>query len=238
MLSSDVTKSQRATLRRIEAHILHMHRDQGAQSETLGMVEVVSMPGDASSLLNYIAPRRSAAWVSTSALRDGLDRLKAIGCPPRVVFYDRLLPPVFKQSLVEIGLQLEQEESIYALGLSANEAKSTSSGARSVHLWVSQANHAPVMGRLHALPTLATGMIDHIQAVDQGSIGALLLAARRAAASRSIDFLFMTTDSADVESLGFEFLGHRVIFGAAASEKRSTGTYDRVAQPLPPPPSD
>ncbi len=210
MLSSDVTKNQRATLRRIEAHILQAHLDQGAQSETVGMVEVVHLPDDARSPLNYITPRRSAAWVSTNALHDGLSRLKALGCPARVVFYDGLLPPVFKQSLLEIGLQLEQEEPIYALMLPEKEPKLSSTQSRSIHLWVSQVNHPPVMGRLHVLPTLGSGMVDHIQADESDGIAALLAAARRAAVNRGLALLFVTSALSDASPLGYEFLGHRL----------------------------
>lgn len=98
-------KMVRTMLRRIEEHNLLAQLDTGALCETVNMMEIIHHPEDARAEANYATPRRSAAWVSAPAVREGLARLQALERTPHVVYLEGLLLPVFRQTLTSVGLE-------------------------------------------------------------------------------------------------------------------------------------
>ncbi|MCA9906291.1 MAG: hypothetical protein KC547_20690, partial [Anaerolineae bacterium] len=106
-------KAQRAALRRVEHDRFETVSARGTRHETLNLVIVVYHPSDDAPDLNYVAPRRGTAWVSASALQEGLLRLQALGRTPRFAYLEGLLPPFFRQTLVESGLELVQDDPVF-----------------------------------------------------------------------------------------------------------------------------
>jgi hypothetical protein len=118
MNTPDDIKQVRTLLRRIEGHRIQTHQDRGALHETVNMVEVLHHPTSALPELNYLMPRRGAAWVSAAALETGIARMVALGRTPHVIYLEQLLPPVFRQTLEQAGMQWAAESPIYATDLS------------------------------------------------------------------------------------------------------------------------
>lgn len=106
-------KAQRIALRHVEHNRFEADEARGTCHETLNLVIVVYHPSDTAPDLNYVTPRRGTAWVSTSALREGLLRLQELGRSPRFVYLEGLLPPFFRQTLVESGLELMQDDPVF-----------------------------------------------------------------------------------------------------------------------------
>jgi hypothetical protein len=102
-------KESRQTLRTIHNHLQQAHHHTGIVQEDIGLVEVVYHPDTALSVLNYVTPRRSTAWVPAPEVKKGLDRLRSLNRAPRVLYIDELFLPMFAQSLTGLGLQLECE---------------------------------------------------------------------------------------------------------------------------------
>jgi hypothetical protein len=114
MNTPDDIKQVRTLLRSIEAHRIQTHQDRGALHETVNMVEVLHHPTSALPELNYIMPRRGTAWVSAAALQTGIERITALGRAPHLVYLEPLLPPAFRQTLEQVGMQWAAESAIYA----------------------------------------------------------------------------------------------------------------------------
>jgi hypothetical protein len=110
----EVIKYTRTCLRMAEAHDLQTALDAGAQHETVNMVEVVHHPTSALPGLNYMTPRRGAAWVTARAVQEGMAQLAALGRAARIVYYDGLMPDIFRQTLLDCGLQWSSESAVYA----------------------------------------------------------------------------------------------------------------------------
>ncbi|MDX2136619.1 MAG: hypothetical protein SF123_00870 [Chloroflexota bacterium] len=123
MNTADDIKQVRTLLRRIEGHRIQTHQDRGALHETVNMVEVLYHPTSALPELNYLMPRRGAAWVSAAALQTGIERIIAVGRTPHIVYLEPLLPPVFRQTLEQVEMRRAAESSIYAVDVSDAPAR-------------------------------------------------------------------------------------------------------------------
>lgn len=114
MTDPETIKAMRSLLRRVDEHDQAVAHEEGAQRHSLNILDVVYHPTNPLPTLNYITPRRGAAWVSTNAVQQGLERLAELGRAPRLLFFEGLMPPVFRQSLAEFGLQWAGESQILA----------------------------------------------------------------------------------------------------------------------------
>ena len=114
MTDSEAIKHARTCLRRAEAHDLQTALDAGVTHETLNVVEVVHHLSNALPNLNYLTPRQNVAWVMGSAVLEGMDRLESLGRVGRMIYYEGLLPTIFRQTLAGIGLQSISESQVYA----------------------------------------------------------------------------------------------------------------------------
>lgn len=114
MTDNSEIKITRTMLRRIEEHRLLSQINRGVICETVNMVDVVYHPFDASPALNYITPRRSAAWVSAGAASEGLARLAQLERMAHVIYLEGLMMPIFRQTLAGIGLEWSKEDALYA----------------------------------------------------------------------------------------------------------------------------
>jgi N-acetylglutamate synthase-like GNAT family acetyltransferase len=120
MTDPETIKAMRSLLRRVDEHDQAVAHEEGAQRQSLNMLDVVYHPTNPLPNLNYITPRRGAAWVSTNAVQQGLERLAELGRAPRLLYFEGLMPPIFRQSLAEFGLQWAGESSIFATSELAN----------------------------------------------------------------------------------------------------------------------
>lgn len=114
MTDPETIRTLRSLLRRVDDHDQAVALEEGARRESLNMLDVVYHPTNPLPTLNYLTPRRGAAWVSTNAVQDGLYRLAELGRAPRLLYLEGLMPPIFRQSLESLGLQLAGESQIYA----------------------------------------------------------------------------------------------------------------------------
>jgi hypothetical protein len=114
MTDPETIKTIRALLRRVDEHDQAVAHEEGAQRLSLNMLDVVYHPTNPLPTLNYVTPRRGAAWVSTNAVQQGMERLAELGRAPRLLFFEGLMPPIFRQSLAEFGLQWAGESQILA----------------------------------------------------------------------------------------------------------------------------
>lgn len=102
-------KEARNIMRRVEAHLRQSHLDMGANDEDIGFVAVIHHISSPLPSLNYVTPRKNTAWVSGNHIQQGLNALREKGRVARVRFAEGLYPPVFEQSLRELGLKIESE---------------------------------------------------------------------------------------------------------------------------------
>ena len=105
--SRDDIRATQTIMRRVEAHVQHQQKVQGATHERLNMMEVFYHPQTALPHFNYAAPRPKTAWVATTYIQQGLDALRERGRGARVRYMADLYPSVFAQTLTRIGLRLE-----------------------------------------------------------------------------------------------------------------------------------
>ncbi len=114
MTDPETLKAARVLLRRIDEHDQAVAHEEGAQRESLNILDVVFHPTNALPTLNYLTPRRGAAWVSVNAVEQGITRLAELGRAPRLLYYEGLVPPIFRQTLQDFGLQWAGESQILA----------------------------------------------------------------------------------------------------------------------------
>ncbi len=109
MMDESAIRESRQMLRQVHEHLLLAHQDLGAYRETISVVDVVHHPINPLPDFNYVTPRRNTAWVSGQYVKQGLDRLRALGRTPRVQYVEGLFPPLFAKTLLDLGLELERE---------------------------------------------------------------------------------------------------------------------------------
>lgn len=106
---ASIEKETKTILREVQDHLYQVHQNLGAERITLGMVEVLFHSTSTLSTLNYVTPRRNAAWVSSTQLRQGLSYLREHQRTPRVQFIEALFPPQFAETLRQSNLTVERE---------------------------------------------------------------------------------------------------------------------------------
>lgn len=102
-------KEARNIMRRVESHLRQSHLDMGAKDENIGFVDVIYHTTSPLPSLNYVTPRKNTAWVSGNHIQQGLDALRDKERVCRVRFAEGLYPPVFENTLRELGLKVESE---------------------------------------------------------------------------------------------------------------------------------
>ncbi|MEO8608764.1 MAG: GNAT family N-acetyltransferase [Chloroflexota bacterium] len=107
-------KESRVILRQVQDHLIYVHTNLGAVRETVGLVEVFHHPTNPLPNLNYVTPRRNTAWVSSQAVKEGLNHLNTFGRSARVQYIEGLFPPLFAKTLRDLKLQVERETPIMA----------------------------------------------------------------------------------------------------------------------------
>lgn len=108
-MSDEAIKEARATMRQVHEHLLQAHLHLGAESETVGFVDVIHHASNPAAHLNYITPRRNTAWVSSKHIETGLDHMRKLERRPRVQIAEGLFPPMFIKTLRDLGLEAERE---------------------------------------------------------------------------------------------------------------------------------
>lgn len=111
-MSDAAVKESRRVLRLVQAHLSQSHANLGVQQQTLGLVEVMYHPENNLPHLNYVSPRQKTAWVPGPEVEKGLSHLESLGRAPRVSYIEGLYPPLFAQSLRQLGLEVESETPI------------------------------------------------------------------------------------------------------------------------------
>jgi N-acetylglutamate synthase-like GNAT family acetyltransferase len=114
MLDPEALKAARVMLRRVDDHDYAVARDEGAQRDSLNMLDVVHHASNPLPTLNYLTPRRGAAWVSLKDVQVGMEHMAALGRAPRLLYLEGLMPPQFRQTLENYGLQWAGESQIFA----------------------------------------------------------------------------------------------------------------------------
>jgi len=146
--SREEIKANRTLLRRIEQERTQATLERGAQHETLNLVTVIHHPNETALELNYVTPRRGVAWVSASAVKEGLVRLADLQRVPYFVYLEGLLPPFFRQTLTGIGLELVQDDPILdpevdeedspTVGRLVGYGAPSGAARKNVHEWLAQ----------------------------------------------------------------------------------------------------
>lgn len=108
-MSDAQIKEARTIMRRVQEHLRQSHINMGAQTQTVGFVDVIYHDNKLVPALNYVMPRKNTAWVSGKHIENGLEVLKQKDRIMRVLFVEGLYPPVFLRALRDIGLTVEQE---------------------------------------------------------------------------------------------------------------------------------
>ncbi|MCA9883330.1 MAG: hypothetical protein KC708_10185 [Anaerolineae bacterium] len=107
-------KTARVLIRQFSEHVRQRHLLLGATEDQVGFVDVITHRMTGSPILNYVAPRRNTAWVSGKHISEGLAILKKQGHPGVFMYPDVLFPPIFSNTLTELGLQHALDVPIYA----------------------------------------------------------------------------------------------------------------------------
>ncbi|NWF68995.1 MAG: hypothetical protein HXY40_07910 [Chloroflexi bacterium] len=108
-MEESAQRETRRALRQVQEHLYQAHLLLGAQTEDLGLVEVVYHPTNTLPDLNYVTPRRKTAWVSGHDVEQGIDYLRKMQRRPRVQYIEGLFPPLFAKTLTGLGLEAEKE---------------------------------------------------------------------------------------------------------------------------------
>lgn len=106
-MESAALKESRRMLRRALDHLYAAHEALGAHRLSVGMVDIYHA-STRTPELNYVTPRRNTAWVSGGHVQDGLEQLKTLGRPPRVMYIEGLILPEFERTLTTLGLEVER----------------------------------------------------------------------------------------------------------------------------------
>lgn len=109
---ASIEKETKTILRQVQDHLYQAHRNLGAERITLGMVDILYHSSSTLSSLNYVTPRRNAAWVSSTQLQQGLSYLLERRRTPRVQFIEALFPPQFAETLRQSNLTVERKTPI------------------------------------------------------------------------------------------------------------------------------
>ena len=110
--NSAAIKESRRVLRRVQKHLSQSLIDMGANRENIGLVDVVYHPKNKLPHINYVSPRKNAAWIPGPGIKKGLERLRELERKPRVIYIEGLYPPLFAKSIRDLGLVIEQESTI------------------------------------------------------------------------------------------------------------------------------
>ncbi len=109
---ASIEKETKTILRQIQDHLYKVHQNLGAERIALGMLDVLYHSGSTLASLNYATPRRAAAWVSGTQLKQGLNYLRDHQRTPRVQFIEALFPPQLADTLRQSELTIERETPI------------------------------------------------------------------------------------------------------------------------------
>ncbi len=105
-------KEVRSILRQVQAHLSQARLHDGAETEQVGLVDVLHHPDVTLPYLNTVTPRKNTAWLSIKDVEKGLEALRVHGRTARVEYIEGLFPVLFAEHLRNLGLHLE-----YALPL-------------------------------------------------------------------------------------------------------------------------
>lgn len=122
-MSDQSVKAVRQVLRRVQAHLTQSHTHLGAQSESLGFVDVLHHPTNSLPHLNYVTPRQKTAWIPSPEIEKGLEKLREYGRVPRVYYIEGLFPPLFAKSLLDLNLKVEREIPVMTYTITEKKAK-------------------------------------------------------------------------------------------------------------------
>lgn len=107
-----LNRTERQTLRRIQAHLRASILDAGVVEEQLGTVDVYFHTTNPDPLLNSVTPHKGVAWVRREDLGAAFEGLLRLGRIPRLVFQDALFPYAFQQQITLMGLTLEDNRTV------------------------------------------------------------------------------------------------------------------------------
>jgi GNAT superfamily N-acetyltransferase len=100
-----LNRQKQILMRQIHDHFNIVQQRRGTLVEHRRVMDVYHHPSKLGETWNYVTPRRGVAWVATSDLTDGLDRLATFDRTPRLTVIEGLFPPVFQKHLKSIGLE-------------------------------------------------------------------------------------------------------------------------------------
>lgn len=106
-MAGALNRTERQTLRRIQAHLRASILDAGVVMEQLGTVDVYFHTTNPDPLLNSVMPHKGVAWVRREDLSTAFEGLERLGRIPRLVFQDALFPAAFQQQVTLMGLSQE-----------------------------------------------------------------------------------------------------------------------------------
>lgn len=125
-MSDQSIKAVRQILRRVQSHLIQSHLNLGAQSESVGFVDVLHHWTSTLPHLNYVTPRQKTAWIPAPEIEKGLDKLREYGRTPRVYYIEGLFPPLFAKSLHDLNLTIEREIPIMTYTVGEKKPRTTS----------------------------------------------------------------------------------------------------------------
>ncbi len=111
-MTGALNRTERQTLRRIQAHLRASILDAGVVEEQIGTVDVFFHTSNPDPLLNSVTPHKGVAWVRREDLSTAFEGLVRLGRIPRLVFQDALFPVAFQQQIALMGLTLEDKRMV------------------------------------------------------------------------------------------------------------------------------